>query len=80
MKIKSIHTYHAVTFKRLPTNFFTNVKSNERRPVELEANVYGVSVKLDDQHILVPFSNIKFVEYYAEPVVEEKPPKSKQSN
>lgn len=78
MKIKAIHAYHAVTFNRLPTNFFSNVKSNQRRPVELEAVDHGVHVSLDDQHVFVPYSNIKFIEYYADSELEsDKPKKSK---
>ena len=77
--IDAIRCYQSVMFDKRQETFFATRQINHKRPIEIEIveGINMVSIKNDNDHILIPLTNISCV-YLKSPIKLEQEKKDKE--
>ena len=77
--IDAIRCYQSVMFDKRQETFFATRQINHKRPIEIEIieGINMVSIKNDNDHILIPVTNVSCV-YLKSPIKLEQEKKDKE--
>lgn len=81
MKIRAIRTYQSVIFDKKNESYFANLKLPNKVPTEItlleKLNV--VEVKNDNDHILIPLSNVSCIHVWTDASIQEQTKKDAEA-